>query len=231
LKTRRVIRRFSFASTAGTVDLGNPKSGPSHVAFLPDGKHALVTRDGDHRISLLSVDGSKVEDTKKFMVGGIRPYSLAISPKGDTAVLTNQGGGQGDMDVITVIDLKQNPPRIVDSIAVGQTPEGAAISPDGSFVAITIQNGSPRLKSHQAYNDHGLLKIFRIEGSKLTPVATAKVGGWGQGVVWSKDGKTLLAQSMMEKAIDVLSFDGKTLKQVGTIKVNGGPAGIRTVER
>jgi DNA-binding beta-propeller fold protein YncE len=218
-------------TAAGTVDLGNPKSGPSHVAFLPDGKHALVTRDGDHRISLLSVDGSKVEDTKKFMVGGIRPYSLAISPKGDTAVLTNQGGGQGDMDVITVIDLKQNPPRIVDSIAVGQTPEGAAISPDGSFVAITIQNGSPRLKSHQAYNDHGLLKIFRIEGSKLTPVATAKVGGWGQGVVWSKDGKTLLAQSMMEKAIDVLSFDGKTLKQVGTIKVNGGPAGIRTVER
>ena len=216
---------------AGTLDLGNPKSGPSHVAFLPDGKHALLTRDGDHRISLLSVDGSKVEDTKKFMVGGIRPYSIAISPKGDVAVLTNQGGGQGDIDVITVIDLKQNPPRIVDTIPVGQTPEGAAISPDGSFAAITIQNGSPRPKSHQAYNDHGLLKVFRIDGAKLTPVATAKVGGWGQGVAWSKDGKTLLAQSMMEKAIDVLSFDGKTLKQVGTIKVSGGPAGIRTVER
>jgi DNA-binding beta-propeller fold protein YncE len=73
--------------------------------------------------------------------------------------------------------------------------------------------------------------VFRIDGAELTPVATAKVGGWGQGVAWSKDGKTLLAQSMMEKAIDVLSFDGMTLKQVGTIKVNGGPAGIRTVER
>ena len=28
--------------------LGNEKSGPSHVAFTPDGKTALVTRDGDH---------------------------------------------------------------------------------------------------------------------------------------------------------------------------------------
>jgi hypothetical protein len=31
-----------------------------------------VTRDGDHKISLLSVDGNKVEDSKKFTVGGIR---------------------------------------------------------------------------------------------------------------------------------------------------------------
>lgn len=50
-------------SPAGKLDFGNPKSGPSHVAFLPDGKRALVTRDGDHRISVLSIDGSKVADT------------------------------------------------------------------------------------------------------------------------------------------------------------------------
>lgn len=105
-------------SPAGKLDFGNPKSGPSHVAFLPDGKRALVTRDGDHRISVLSIDGSKVADTKQFMVAGVRPYSITISPKGDVAVLTNQGGGQGDNDLISVIDLKQNPPRVVDSIAV-----------------------------------------------------------------------------------------------------------------
>jgi DNA-binding beta-propeller fold protein YncE len=213
---------------AGKIQLGDAKSGPSHVAFTPDGKTALVTRDGDHRISLLSVDGNKVEDTKKFMVGGFRPYSVTISPKGDVAVLTNQGGGQGDIDVITVIDMKQNPPRLVDTISVGQTPEGATMSPDGSYVAITIQNGSPRPKSHQAYNAYGMLKVFRINGTKLTLAAESKVGGWGQGVVWSKDGKTLLHQSMMEKALEVISFDGKTLKKTGAIKVNGGPAGIRT---
>jgi DNA-binding beta-propeller fold protein YncE len=213
------------------IQLGDAKSGPSHVAFTPDGKRALVTRDGDHRVSLLSVEGTKVEDTKRFMVGGIRPYSLAISSKGDVAVFGNQGGGQGDLDVINVVDLKANPPRIVDTISVGQTPEGVAMSPDGSHVAVTVMNGSQRAKNHPAFNDHGLLKIYRVDGTKLTYVTEAKVGRWGQGAVWSRDGRTLLAQFMIEKELQVLSFDGKELKRTGAIKVSGGPAGIRTAER
>jgi DNA-binding beta-propeller fold protein YncE len=215
----------------GKIQLGDAKSGPSGVVFLPDGKHALVTRDGDHRISVLSVDGSKVEDTKAYMVAGIRPYCISVSPRGDLAVVVNQGGGQGDTDTISVIDLKKNPPRIVESHSVGQIPEGVAFSPDGSHVAVTIQNGSNRPKSHQSYNDHGLLMVYRVEGGRLKLAAEAKVGGWGQGVAWSRDGKTLLAQSMLEKALDVLSFDGRSLKVTGHIKVPGGPAGIRTVEK
>ena len=216
---------------AGKIDFGNPKSGPSHAAFLPDGKRALVTRDGDHRISVLSIDGSKVEDTKQYMVAGVRPYSISISARGDVAVLTNQGGGQGDNDMISVIDLKKNPPRIVDTISVPQVPEGATMSPDGSYVAVTLQNGSNRPKTHPSYNDHGLIAVFRINGTKLTEVAQAKVGGWTQGVAWSKDGKTLLSQGMLVKTLDVLSFDGKELKVTGSIKVEGGPAGIRTAEK
>ena len=54
--------------------------------------------------------------------------------------------------------------------------------------------------------------VYRIDGAKLALVAQAKVGGWSQGVAWSRDGKTLLAQSMLDKALDVLSFDGKSLR-------------------
>src|SRR5262249_51461509 len=36
---------------AGKIQLGDAKSQPSHVAFTPDGKRALVTRDGDHKVS------------------------------------------------------------------------------------------------------------------------------------------------------------------------------------
>jgi DNA-binding beta-propeller fold protein YncE len=215
-------------TAAGKVDFGNPKSGPSHVAFMPDGKMALVTRDGDHRISVLSVDGNKVEDTKKYMVAGFRPYSISISPKGTLAVLSNQGGGQGDTDLLSVIDLKVNPPRIVDTIAVEQIPEGVTMSPDGNYVAAIMQNGSNKSSSHPNYHKGSVLSVFRINGTKLTLAAKAEFGGWGQGVVWSKDGKTLLAQSMADKAIDVFSFDGKVLKKTGNIKVNGGAAGIRT---
>jgi len=215
-------------TVAGKIQLGDAKSGPSHVAFMPDGKMALATRDGDHRISVLSVDGNKVEDTKKFMVAGYRPYSISISPKGNVAVLSNQGGGQGDTDVISVVDLKVNPPRIVDTIAVEQIPEGVTMSPDGNYVAAIMQNGSNKPSSHPNYHKGSVLSVFRINGTKLTLAAKAESGAWGQGVVWSKDGKTLLAQSMADKSIDVFSFDGNALKKTGIIKVNGGAAGIRT---
>jgi DNA-binding beta-propeller fold protein YncE len=215
-------------TAAGKIDFGNPKSGPSHVAFTPDGKWALVSRDGDHRVSLLKVDGSKVEDTKQFMVAGFRPYSIAISPKGNVAVMTNQGGGQGDNDLISVIDLKVNPPRVVDTIAVEQIPEGATMSPDGRYVAVTMQNGSNKPSTHPNYHKNSVLKVFSVNGTNLKLVARAEFGAWGQGVVWSKDGKTLLAQSMAAKEIDVFSFNGRSLKKTGSIKVNGGAAGIRT---
>ena len=213
---------------AAKIDLGNKNSGPSHVAFLPDGKSALVTRDGDHRVSILAIDGTKVEDTKKFMVGGFRPYSMVISPKGDVAVFGNQGGGQGDHDQINVVDLKSNPPRVVDAITVGQTPEGVSMAPDGSHVAVILHNGSPRNKNHPAYNDHGLMRIFKVDGTRLTLVTSAKIGTWAQGSVWSNDGKTIVVQATHAKELQVFSFDGKEAKLTGSIKTNGGGVGMRT---
>jgi hypothetical protein len=102
------------------------------------------------------------------------------------------------------------------------------MSPDGNFAAFTMQNGSNKASSHPNYRKNSVLKIFSVKGNKLTLVASGEFGGWGQGVVWSKDGKTLLAQSMADKSIDVFAFDGKKLKKTGNIKVNGGAAGIRT---
>jgi DNA-binding beta-propeller fold protein YncE len=218
-------------TAAGKVDFGNPKSGPSSVAFSPDGKTALVTRDGDHKISVLSVDGSKVEDTKRMMTGGIRPYAIQISPKGGVAVVGNQGGNAGDIDTINVIDLGAKAPRIVHTLDVGQIVEGLAFSDDGNFVALTAQDGSARAPSHPFHNDGGLLVVFRVTGTMLTKVADARIGKWNQGVVWSRDGKTLLAQNMVEKSLSVVSFDGSSLKVTGEIKVNGGPDGLRTAER
>jgi len=210
------------------IDLGNKNAGASHVAFLPDGKSALVTRDGDHRVSILSIDGTTVTDTKKYMVGGFRPYSLVVSPKGDVAVFGNQGGGQGDSDQINVVDLKSNPPRVVEAITVGQTPEGVSMAPDGSHVAVILHNGSPRPKNHPAYNDHGLMRIFKVDGLKLTLVTTAKIGTWAQGSVWSNDAKTIVVQATHEKELQVFSFDGKEAKLTGSIKTNGGGVGMRT---
>jgi len=215
----------------GKVDLGNPKSLPSSAAFTPDGKTAFVTRYGDHKISVLSIDGNKVEDTKAMLTGGFQPYAIQVSPKGGVAVYGNQGGNTGDIDTINVIDLTGKVPRIVHTIDVGQIVEGLAFSDDGSYIALTAQDGSARPPTHPFYNDKGLVAIFSVNGTNLAKVAELRVGKWNQGVVWSRDGRTLLTQGMADRSIFVLHFDGRSLAATGEIKVSGGPEGLRTAER
>ena len=216
---------------AGKVAVGGATSVPSGVAFTPDGRTAIVSRYGDHKISVLSVDGSRVEDTKQLMTGGIGPYAIQVSPKGDAAIVGNQGGNTGDVDTINVIDLRGKAPRIVHTLDVGQIVEGLAFSNDGNYIALTAQDGSARPPTHPFHNDQGLVVVFRVNGTELTKVSELRVGTWNQGVVWSRDGRTLLTQSMADHSLPVLSFDGRTLKLVSEIKVDGGPEGLRTAER
>jgi DNA-binding beta-propeller fold protein YncE len=218
---------------AGTVTVGGEKSGPSSVVFDPDGKSALVTRDADHRITQLSIDGNKVEVGKREIAAGLRPYGLDISAKGDVAVVANIGIGGGDADTISLIDLKLDPPRVAATYTVGQTPEGIKLSPDGKFVAVTVMNGSNKPSSSPFYNNGGLLQIWSRNGTQLTKTAELAIGHWCQGIAWSTNAKTLLVQCMVEEEISVIRFSGlsgKSLQKVGTIKTKGGPAGIRTAE-
>ncbi|HMC14791.1 MAG TPA: hypothetical protein VKI18_04120, partial [Albitalea sp.] len=118
----------------GKVALGNDKAGPSHVALTADGKTAFVSRDGDHRISMLAIDGEKVTLAQRDLYAGQRPYAIDLC-NAEIGVVGNVGQGNGDEDTIGVIDLKASPPRVIDTISVGQSPEGVACSPDGRWVA------------------------------------------------------------------------------------------------
>lgn len=216
---------------AGKVTIADEKSGTSHATFTPDGKMALVSRDGDHKVSVLSIDGTKVEYTKRDMNAGLRPYGIDVSSKGDVAAVANIGIGQGDTDTVSLIDVRAKPPRVVDTISVGQTPEGVKVSPDGSVIAVVVMNGSNKAKSSPFYNDHGNLILLRASGMKLSKVAEAPIGHWSQGAAFSPDGKTILVGNMVEKDIQVFSWDGSALKEIGRLKVNGGPAAVRTAEK
>jgi DNA-binding beta-propeller fold protein YncE len=217
---------------AGKVTVGDEKSGTSHVAIAPDGKTALVTRDGDDRISVLSIDGTKVEYTKRDLYAGVRPYGIDIASNGAMGAVANIGRGQGDADTISVIDLKQKPPRVVDTLTVGQTPEGITVSPDGTVVAVVVMNGSNKAKESPFYNDAGKLVLFRANGTQLTRLAEAPIGHWSQGAAFTPDGKRILVGNMVEKDLQVFSLEGNTLRDTGVrIAVKGGPATIRTADK
>lgn len=214
-------------AAAGKIKLGDEKSGPSSVAFTPDGKSALVTRDGDSKVSLFSVNGSTLE-LKRDIYAGIRPYGLGISPRGDWAVTGNVGMSQGDSDTISLIDLKANPPRVVDTVTVGQSPESVTVAPDGKHVVVTVINGSSKPPGSPFLNDFGLAPVFVVDKLKFHKVTEAKTGHWCQGAAWNKTTTLLLMQCMVEQEIQMFKFDGKELTPAGAIKVSGGPAGFAT---
>ncbi len=215
----------------GKVTIAPAASGVSHAVFAPDGKSALVTRDGDNFISVLSVDGTKVEYTKRDISTGLRPYGIDISRDGSVAVVANIGRGGGDNDTISLIDLKAKPPRAVETVTVGQTPEGVILSPDGKLAAVIVMNGSNKAKDSPFYNDAGKLVLYRVDGTRLIPVAAAWIGHWSQGAAFSKDGRTILVGNMVERNVQVLRWDGTSLTDRGErIRVNGGSAALRTAD-
>ena len=95
--------------------------------------------------------------------------------------------GGGDSDTMSLIDIKAVPPRVVDTISVGQTPEGMTVAPDGKHVVVTVMNGSNKPAGSPFLNPHGLASVYAVQGMKFRKVAEAKVGHWCQGAAWSKD--------------------------------------------
>jgi DNA-binding beta-propeller fold protein YncE len=215
----------------GKLALGDERSGPSAVAIAPDGRTALVTRDGDFRISVLAIDGDKVTHAGHDLYAGLRPYGIDISARGDIAVVANLGLQAGDADTISIIDMRATPPRVVDTLTVGPTPEGVKLSPDGSLCAVVVINGSSKARTSPLY-DRGKLVVFRVEGRTLSRIGEAPIGHWSQGAAFSDDNKTLLVSNMVEKNLQVFSLDGGTLRDTGrTIPLTGGSAAVRTADR
>jgi DNA-binding beta-propeller fold protein YncE len=219
-------------TSVGTVKLGDDKTGVSHVTISPDGKTALVTRDGDNLISVLSIDGTKVEYTKRDMSAGQRPYGAAISATGTMAVVANIGRGSGDADTISVIDMTAKPVRVVQTLTVGQTPEGIMLSPDGKLCAVVIMNGSNKAKDSPFYADHGKLLLYGVEGIQLTKLSEAPIGHWSQGAAFSADSQYILVQNMVEKNLMIFKVINQKLEDTGQrLQMKGGPAAIRVAEK
>lgn len=210
----------------GKLPLGN-KAGPAHVAFTPDGRRALVSRDGDNRISLLNVEGRSVSVDQRDLYAGLRPYGLDVSSDGGWAAVTNLGTGQGDADTVSLIDLKVQPMRVVDTVTVGQTPEGIFFSPDGRTVGVTVIDGSNK---PQASPFHGTARyrLFAIDDGRLRSAGQIVGGQWLQGHAFAPDGRAMLVQDAANRQIRLYRNVGGTLSDTGErVQFDGAPAALK----
>ena len=193
------------------------------MVFLKDGKTALVTRQFDHQVSVLHIDGTAITVDKRPITTGIAPYTMDINAGQTLAAVSNMGRGDGDADTVSLIDLTQSPPRTVTSAPVASGPEPLKFSPDGRFLAVGSQQGTTQMPTNPFYHDHGVVQVFAVGAATLTPVASGPIGRWSEGVAWSRDGKTLMVQNDRDRTISVFGFDGKTLDAKPDLVPTGGP--------
>jgi DNA-binding beta-propeller fold protein YncE len=222
-------RDVKFADTVALAAEDKPNLDATAVAITPDGKRALVTLTLANKVALLTIDGTKVTDSGYAMATGIRPYNVEFTPDGKLGLVDNQGIGasDGQADTVAIIDMEQNPPRVIDQIVVGDGPEGLAVSPAGGFAAALVNNGTTSPKSAFYRHEHSLLVLLRIEGKKVRKVAEAEIGAIAEGIAFSPDGRFLYVGNFLAGNITILRIQGTKLMPVGELKLAGHPASLR----
>jgi DNA-binding beta-propeller fold protein YncE len=234
-----VISIFSIArkhlTAEGKVQLP-AKSRPTDVDFAPSGKTALAVAQNSGQLIGLSVAGKAVTIDGSVKTG-VQPYGVAYSPDGRFAYNTNLGGRVQPADApktagprigtVTAVDLKT---QTVTAIDVGQTPEHLTLSADGKYMAVVIANGSGAPPGSPDYSEFGLLKLYSVKGTTMTPIAEAHSGAWCQGAIFSSNTKMVLLQCAMPRDIEVFRFDGKALTrdEAATLKFDSRPGAIAT---
>ena len=207
----------------------------SGISFTPDGKAAIVALRDENGAAVLSVDGTTVKLSKEKLSTGVNPYAIDVSSDGKWAVIGNTGAGGrivDDADVVTLVDVSKRPFRAVQQISVPATPEGVAISPDGKWIVVSSMAGSNLTADDPGRKKLGRVGLYAIKNGQAVKVNELPGGEAAQGVVFSKDSKTVLVQFDVERAIAVYAVRAGKLVDTGTrISLAAGPVSIRSMPR
>jgi len=214
-----------------TVTVGTATDSVSAVAITPDGKHAFAAKAAANKVALLTLDGDKVNYDKRDLPTGIFPYNVAVTPDGKLALTVdngNGGGSDGNVKTVSVIDLEADPPRVIDHVTVGDSPEGLAISPKGDLAVSVEARGSNMPKTALFYHPTGAVTALKIDGKKVTNVGEVNVGALPEAVAFSPDGQYLYVGNFIDGDLSVLHVDGTQLADAGQrFKLPGHPASMR----
>ena len=227
------VKASGTVPVAGPGDKPTPTK-PAAVAITPDGKHALVTLPNVNQVALLDIEGdqvtrAKVDGKDYVMTTGLRPLNVQITPDGKLGLVSDMNGGQdGQVDNVAVIDMTQNPPRVIDQVGVGDGPEGLAVDPAGGYAASLILNGTGGVpQSSFVHHNHGYVQLLKIAGTAVRRVGTAEVGGLPEGIAFSPDGRYLYVGNFIDGNVDILQLVGDSLRKVGSLALQGHPASMR----
>jgi DNA-binding beta-propeller fold protein YncE len=206
----------------------------AHVTISADGTKALAVKPVVNKVAFLKIDGQKVAYEKYDMPTGVFPYNVDIVPNGTIALVANNGAAgsaDGNVDTVSVIDLNQNPPRVIDHVVVGDAPEGLAISPKGDLALAILVAGNSNKKAFFSRNG-GTAVVLKIDGKKVTKVTEITVGGLAEGVAFSPDGAYAYIGNFLDSDMSILKINGTDVTDTGRkLKLPGHPASLRAAPK
>lgn len=235
LVTNRADNSVSVLSISGkevkvtdTIAMGDSVA---HVAISADGTKGLAVKPVVNKVAFLKIDGQKVLYEKYDMPTGVFPYNVDIVPNGKVALVANNGGAgyaDGNVDTVSVIDLEQNPPRVIDHIVVGDAPEGFAISPKGDLALAILVGGNSDKKAFFSRKG-GAAVVLKIDDKKVTKVSDEiEVGGLAEGVAFSPDGNYAYIGNFLDSNMSIMRINGTQLIDTGKkLTLPGHPASLR----
>ena len=238
LVTNRADNSITVLSISGkdvkvtdTIAMGDSVA---HVAISADGTKALAVKPVINKVAFLKIDGQKVVYEKYDMPTGVFPYNVDIVPNGTIALVANNGAAgsaDGNVDTVSVIDLEQNPPRVIDHVVVGDAPEGLAISPKGDLAFAILVAGNSN-KNAFFSRSGGTAVVLKIEGKKVTKVTDIPVGGLAEGVAFSPDGAYSYIGNFLDSDMSILKISGTEVTDTGKkLKLPGHPASLRSAPK
>lgn len=163
---------------------------------------------------------------------GLQPSGLAISPRGDVAVVASRAGRS-----VALLALEGGartrqegamPVRVLESLAVDGEAADVAFTPDGRRVLVTLF-------------DRGCVQVLRLTGGAdrgdvphLEPAAEVEVGPWPYSVRVSPDGRLALTGDMGVRSgadgqpdtVSVIDLTAEPPARVQALLLGDGPEGL-----
>ncbi len=193
-------------TTLGDLPLGS--------ALSPDGRHLLVTNNGQgvQSLQLVDTDSGKVVQTLRYPSPESLYIGLAWSPDGRTAYASAAANHKVrvlhlDGDRLTEGDPIVLPTTGPDGGKVTLFPAGLAVTPDGSRLVVADQLGN----------------AVTVADTRTGATHTAAAGARPVWVTLAEDGRTAFVSNQGGDTVDVVDVSGTTPKVTGHVDVGLHP--------
>ncbi|MBS1824318.1 MAG: beta-propeller fold lactonase family protein [Acidobacteria bacterium] len=208
----KIFRRSDAGAYAAAGSIAIPASAPSGLAITPDGKMLVAALNLKHAVAIVD---TQTQSVAQVPVSNY-PYTVAITPDGAKAYVTNWGGrkprpedktdssfplvvdprtGIPSSGTVSIVDLKTR--RVEREIEVGLHPSGMTLHAASKRLYIANAN-SDSVTVLDTDTQHVLGHI------NVRPFARAPLGSSPNALAITADGKTLYVANAANNAVAVV---------------------------